>query len=78
MIKDVSIHKETMTEVEDLFFDEEDAMEAAQEKSTEPHPHDCLKQECKRILKGHRRDVAMEKWGPMLEEMMMRDLEGLR
>ena len=23
----------------------------------------------------HRRDVALEKWGPMLDEMMMRDWE---
>jgi hypothetical protein len=31
-----------------------------------------------RILKGHRRDVALEKWGPVLEEMMARDLENIK
>ena len=60
---------------EDLTFDEEAAMEAAWERSAEPHAHDLLKAEHDRMLKGHPRDVALEKWGPMLDEMMMRDLE---
>jgi hypothetical protein len=60
---------------EDLTFDEEAAMDAVWERSAEPHPRDLLKAEHDRILKGHRRDVALEKWGPMLDEMMMRDLE---
>jgi hypothetical protein len=56
--------------------DEEQAeMDAAWERSAEPHPRDILKREHDRILRGHRRDVALEKWGPMLDEMMMRDLE---
>ena len=63
-----------MTDADDLTFDEEAAMEAAQERSA-PHPRDNLKREHDRILRGHRRDVALEKWGPMLDEMMMRDLE---
>jgi hypothetical protein len=56
--------------------DEEQAeMDAAWERKAEPHPRDILKREHDRILRGHRRDVALEKWGPMLDEMMMRDLE---
>jgi hypothetical protein len=55
--------------------DEEQAeMDAAWERSAEPHPRDLLKAEHDRMLKGHPRDVALEKWGPELEEMIMRDL----
>jgi hypothetical protein len=60
---------------EDDTFDEDAAIEAAWERSAEPHARDILKREHDRILKGHRRDVALEKWGPALEEMMMRDSE---
>jgi hypothetical protein len=62
-----------MTDAEDLTFDEEAAMEAARERSV-PHPRDILKREHDRILKGHRRDVAMEKIGSELESLIMRDL----
>jgi len=56
--------------------DEEQAeMDAAWERSAEPHPRDVLKAEHDRLLKGHPRNVALEKWDPMLDEMMMRDLE---
>jgi hypothetical protein len=64
-----------MTDAEDLTFDEEAAMEAARERKAVPHPRDILKRGHDRILRGHRRDVALEKWGPMLDEMMTRDLE---
>jgi len=60
---------------EDDSFDEDAAMEAAQEVSTVPHPGDILKMEHDRILKGYPRDVALEKWGPEIEEMILRDIE---
>jgi hypothetical protein len=63
-----------MTDAEDLTFDEEAAMETAQGRSA-PHPRDILKREHDRILRGHRRDVALEKWGAELDEMMYRDLD---
>ena len=53
-----------MTDAEDLTFDEEAAMEAARERNAVPHLRDILKREHDRILRGHRRDVALEKWGP--------------
>jgi hypothetical protein len=40
-----------------------------------PHPRDILRREHDRILRGHRRDVALEKWGAELDEMMYRDLD---
>jgi hypothetical protein len=43
------------------------AMEAAWERNAEPQPRDILKREHDRILKGHPRDVALEKWGPVLD-----------
>jgi len=64
-----------MTDAEDLTFDEEAAMEAARESNAVLDPRDLQNAEQYRILKGHRRDLALEKWGPEIEEMMMRDLE---
>jgi hypothetical protein len=58
---------------EALTFDEEAAIEAAQESAI-AHPRDVLKREHERMLKGHPHDVALEKWGPELEEMMMWEL----
>ena len=62
-------------DTEDLTFDEEAAMEAAQERSAVPHPRDRLKIEHDRILKGYPRNLVLEKWGPEPEVMIMRDLE---
>ena len=59
-----------MTDPEDLTFDEEAAVEAAQERRAVPHLRDFLKREQDRLLKGYSRDVALEKWCPELEEMM--------
>jgi hypothetical protein len=68
-----------MEGAEDIRGLEEDAaIEAAQERSFVPHESDVLKSEHARILKGHPRDVALKKWGPELEEMIMRDLELLK
>jgi hypothetical protein len=60
-----------MTQMEDDTFDEE----AAMEQNAVPHPRDLLKMEHDRIFKGYLRNVALEKWGPEIEEMMMRDLK---
>jgi hypothetical protein len=73
--KKFSLQEDTMVEPEDITFDQEAAMEAAQERSAVPHLRDFLKREHDRLLKGYPRDVALEKWGPELEEMIMRDLE---
>ena len=62
-------------DTEDLTFDEEAAIEAAQERSAAPHLRDFLKREHDRLLEGYPRDVALERWGPEIEEMIMRDLE---
>jgi hypothetical protein len=64
-----------MMQREDDSFDEDAAMETARQQSAVSHPHDLLKREHDRILKGHPREVALEKWGPELEVMIMRDLE---
>jgi len=36
-------------------------MEGAQERAAYPHPRDLLKREHDKILKGHPRDMALEK-----------------
>jgi hypothetical protein len=59
---------------EDDTFDEDAAIEAVREQSAEPHPRDILKRENDR-QKGYRRDLALEKWGPVIDEMIMRDLD---
>jgi hypothetical protein len=48
---------------------EEAAMEAARERSAVPHLRDVLKRERDEALP---RNVAMEKWGPFLEEQILR------
>jgi hypothetical protein len=50
------------------------AIEAAWENNAVPHPRGLQNAAQYRILKGHRRDVALEKWGPEIEEMILRDL----
>jgi hypothetical protein len=58
----------------DSDFDEEAALEALRDNLAAPHPHDIIKREHERELRGYPRNVALEKWGPELEEMIMRDL----
>lgn len=55
-------------------FDEDAAIEAMWESLAAPHPRDVPRAEQDRELKGYARDVALEKWGPMIEEMMMADI----
>jgi hypothetical protein len=55
----------------DMSKEEEAAMEAAQERSAIPHLRDVLKRE---YNEARPRNEALEKWGPMIEEEIMRDL----
>jgi hypothetical protein len=56
-------------------FDEDVALDALWESLAAPHPRDILKREHDRQLKGYPRDIALEKWGPNIEEMMTHDLQ---
>ncbi len=53
---------------------EEAAMEAARERSAVPHLRDMLKREYDEAQKRPRNE-ALEKWGPMIEDEILRDLE---
>jgi hypothetical protein len=58
----------------DSDFDEDAAIEVLQDRLAAPHPRDVLRAEHDRQLKGYpRRNVALEKWGPEIEEMMVRE-----
>ena len=48
-------------------------LEAARHEHGEPHPRDILKREYDEAQKRPR-NVALEKWGPVLEEWITRDL----
>jgi hypothetical protein len=50
------------------------AIEAAWERTAIPHPRELLRREHDERLKGRPRDVALENWGPDIEEEMMREL----
>jgi hypothetical protein len=56
-------------------FDEEAAVEAAQERSAVPHLRDILKREHEEVLKGRPRNIALEKWGAEIEADILADLE---
>jgi hypothetical protein len=56
-------------------FDEEAAIEAAQERSSMPHLRDILKREHEEVLKGKPRNIALEKWGAEIEADIVADLE---
>jgi hypothetical protein len=55
-------------------YDEEAAIEAAQERSAMPHLREVLKQEHSERLKGRPRDVALEDWGPEIEAWILGEL----
>lgn len=57
-----------MTDAEGLTFDEEAAMEAAQERSAVPHLRDILKREHNEMLKRQPRDARVEKRIMQIEE----------
>jgi hypothetical protein len=58
-------------------YDEEAAIEAAQESSAVPPLREVLKREYGERLKGRPRDEALEKWGAEIEEVLMRELHKL-
>ena len=57
-----------MTDADNFVFDEETAIEAAQERSTIPHLREVLKREHDEILKGKPRDGALENWARRLKK----------
>jgi hypothetical protein len=59
---------------EDLAFDEEAAIEAAQERSAAPHLRDVLKREHDEMLKRGPTDARIEKRMLELDEMIAGDL----
>jgi hypothetical protein len=64
-----------MVNTPDSDVDEDALLEAAWEHSAATRPRDVLTAERERQMKGHRPNVALEKWGPEIEEMMMQDLQ---
>jgi hypothetical protein len=68
------MHDKTISDPEDS-FDEEAAIEAAQENSAMPHLRDVLKREHEEVLKGRPRNIALEKWGAEIEAEIMADIE---
>ena len=56
-------------------FDENAAMEAAFERNAVPRVRSALEVERDRVAKGHTPDIALEKWGPEIEDQILRDLE---
>jgi hypothetical protein len=56
---------------DDMSKEEKAAMEAAWERSAGPYLRDVIKREHN---EARPRDEALEKWGPMIEEEIMRDL----
>lgn len=55
-------------------YDEEAAIEAAQERSAAPHLRDVLKREYNEQLKGYPHNVALEEWGPEVEAWIQDEL----
>lgn len=70
VIEEIIIHGEP----EDLAFDEEAAIEAAQEKSAVPHLREILKREHDEKLKRGPFNAGIEKRRLELDEMIARDL----
>jgi hypothetical protein len=56
-------------------FDEEAAMEAAFERSQVARVRSAIEVERERVAKGHKPDIALEKWGSEIEERILQDLE---
>ena len=61
---------------EDVLYDEEAAMDAAQEQSAVLQLRDALKREDDDSLKGRPRNEALEKWGADIEAEILRNIEG--
>jgi hypothetical protein len=63
-----------MTGKTDTEYDEEAAIEAAQERSAVPHLRDVIKREHNERLKGRPPDAALGKWGPEVEALILNEL----
>jgi hypothetical protein len=72
--EEAAMHDKKISDPEDL-FDEEAAIEAAQERSAVPHLRDILTREHDEVLKGKPRNIALEKWGAEIEADILADLE---
>ena len=72
--EETTMHDQAISDPENL-FDEEAAIEAAQERSAVPHLRDILKREHEEVLKGKPRNIALEKWGAEIEADILADLE---
>jgi len=68
------MHDKTISTPQDS-FDEEAAIEAAQERSAVPHLREMLKREHDEVLKGKPRNIALEKWGAEIEAQILADIE---
>jgi hypothetical protein len=74
MKEESPMRKKTTADPADSSFDEEAAIEAAQERTAVPHLRDVLRRERDEILKGRPRNEALENRGSEIEEMILRDL----
>jgi hypothetical protein len=68
------MREKPLADVSDSSFDEEAAIEAAQERTAIPHLRDVLRREHDEVLKGRPRNEALENWGPEIEEGILCDL----
>jgi hypothetical protein len=69
------MRKKPIPDPDSSSFDEDVAIEAAQERSNVPQLRDILNREHDEVLKGKPRDIAFEKWGADIELQIMLDLE---
>jgi hypothetical protein len=72
--EEAAMHDKKISDPEDL-FDEEAAIEAAQERSDVPHLRDMLKCEHDEVLIGRPRNIALEKLDAKIEADILADLE---
>jgi hypothetical protein len=64
-----------MVKTFDSDFDEDAALDSLWESLAGPPPRDIMKRDDERELKGYPRNVALEKWGPEIEEIVLRELQ---
>jgi len=68
------MREKSSADLTDSSFDEEAAFEAALERTAVPHLREVLRREHDEILKGKPRNVALEKRGDEIDEMILSDL----
>ena len=72
----VSGNSRVAGKTEDVPYDEEAAIDAAQEQSAVLQLRDALKREDDDSLKGRPRNEALEKWGADIEAEILRNIQG--